>query len=74
MTKPSALFTRGLLDQLTSGGLTVSNESYVRLETVILGLRGPKNRLMLLLSPPAVGLTALEPFLRPHPCWGPNEV
>ena len=74
MVEPSTLITRGLLSQLTSGGLTVLYKSFIRLETVNLGLFGPKNRLMLWLSPPAVGLTVLGPLLKPHPCWKPNEV
>ena len=72
--EPSTLFTRGWLKKLTSGGLTVSKLSWVRLETVILGPDRPKYRLMLFLNPPAVGLTALEPLLMPHPCWIPNTV
>ena len=72
--EPSTLATRGLLNQLTSGGMTVTEIlSKIRLETDI-GLRYPKYRLMLSLSPPAVGRTALGPLLVSHPCQGPDKL
>ena len=75
MVKPSALSTRGLLDQLTSGDMTGSKLSKVRLETDIEPrLSGPKDRLMPLLSPPAVERTVLGPLLETHPCQNPGKV
>ena len=72
---PSTLSTRGLLDQLTSGDMTDLKLSKVRLETDIEPqLSGPKDRLMPLLSPPAVGRTALGPLPMSHPCQVPDKL
>ena len=63
----STPFARGQLRRkLTSGGLTVTKLSCLRLETVIIRL-GLKYRLVPLSNPPTLKLTVLRPLLKQHP-------